>query len=112
MNDAPPVGHALADINRKILADGESLPLVRLKDGSQVQTGTVATLLHNIALYNSGARGDVERELEAAVPTVAKVGLFELFTPEQWIAGSNPGRSRVGEMARAWLASNAAKPSA
>jgi hypothetical protein len=51
----------LRDINQKILAAGESLPAVQLKDGSRVQTGTVATMLHNVALYNTGARGDVER---------------------------------------------------
>ena len=47
----------LAAINQKILADGESLPLVQLKDGSKVQTGTVATMLRNIELYNAGERG-------------------------------------------------------
>ena len=94
----------LAAINRKILADGESLPLVQLKDGSKVQTGTVATMLRNIALYNAGERGDIERQLEAAIPTVAKVGLFELFPPEEWMAGDNPGRRLVGRLAARYLA--------
>ena len=97
-------GRDLADINQKIVAAGQSLPRVTLKDGSQVQTGTVATLLHNIELYNNGERGQVEEELAAAVPTVAKVGLFDLFPPDQWIAGANPGRRLVGELARTWLA--------
>jgi hypothetical protein len=88
----------------KIFAEGESLPLVQLKDGSKVQTGTVATMLRNIALYNAGERGDVERELEAAIPTVAKVGLFDLFPPEEWIAGSNAGRRLVGMLAARHLA--------
>lgn len=90
----------LASINQKILADGETLPLVQLKDGSKVQTGTVATMLRNIELYNAGARGAIEQELAAAVPTVIKVGLFDLFPPEEWIAGDNPGRSFVGQLAK------------
>lgn len=94
----------LAAINRKILADGESLPLVQLKDGSKVQTGTVATMLRNIELYNAGERGDIEQQLAAAIPTVAKVGLFDLFPPEEWIAGNNPGRRRVGRLAAQYLA--------
>jgi len=93
----------LGAINQKILAAGESLPAVCLKDGSTVQTGTVATMLHNVALYNAGARGEVERELELAVPTLIKVGLFALFPPQEWIDGSNPGRRFVGEKAREML---------
>jgi hypothetical protein len=91
-------------INQKILAPGESLPSVLLKDGSKVQTGTVATMLHNVSLYNAGERGHVEHELELAIPTLIKVGLFDLFTPQEWIAGSNPGRSFIGQKALAYLA--------
>jgi len=94
----------LGSINRKIVADGENLPAVTLKDGSRVQTGTVATMLHNIALYNAGERGEIERELESSVPTLVKVGLFELFAAEEWIKGSNAGRAFVGEHAKAYLA--------
>ncbi len=93
----------LKNINQKILADGESLPAVTLKDGSRVQTGMVATMLHNIREYDAGARGEVERELELAIPTLFKVGLFDLFQPEEWIAGSSPGRRFVGERAIAYL---------
>lgn len=94
----------LAAVNQKILADGESLPAVTLKDGSKVQTGTVATMLVNVGLYNAGARGEVERELELSIPTLFKVGLFDLFGPEDWIAGGNPGRRFVGQKAQAYLA--------
>jgi hypothetical protein len=94
----------LATINQKILADGESLPMVQLKDGSKVQTGTVATMLRNIELYNAGERGDIEQQLEAAIPTVVKVGLFDLFPPEEWIACDNPGRRLVGTLAARYLA--------
>lgn len=44
-----------------------------------MQTGTVATMLHNIQLYNSGERGAIEDELILAIPTLFKVGLFDLF---------------------------------
>ncbi len=100
MSDSIAHSQALAKINQKLLADGESLPAVALKDGTRVQTGTVATMLHNIALYNSGARGSIEEELKLAVPTLIKVGLFDLFPPEDWIAGTNPGRRIVGEEAQ------------
>lgn len=96
----------LASINHKIVSDGETLPTVQLKDGSRVQTGTVAAMLHNIALYNAGERGQVERELELAVPTLIKVGLFELFAPDEWIDGSNPGRELVGRYAKQYLANH------
>ena len=56
-----------------------------LKDGSQVQTGTVATMLHNIELYNAGQRGQIEEELKIAIPTLVKVGLFDLFEVDEWI---------------------------
>ncbi|MBT2774281.1 hypothetical protein J7J47_18810 [Halomonas sp. ISL-60] len=93
----------LAEANQKIVSEGQVLPSVQLKDGSKVQTGTVATMLHNIKLYNSGERGQVEKELELAVPTLIKVGLFELFAPDDWINGSNPGRRFVGELAKNYL---------
>ena len=93
----------LGRVNQKI-TDGEAtLPAVTLKDGSLVQTGTVATMLYNIALYNTGERGAVEQELKLAIPTLFKVGLFELFPPQQWIDGDNPGRSFVGIHAQAYL---------
>lgn len=94
----------LAAVNQKVVSGGEVLPSVHLKDGSKVQTGTVATMLYNINLYNAGERGQVEKELELAVPTLVKVGLFDLFPIEDWIAGNNPGRRFVGECAKAYLA--------
>ena len=104
-HNAPKNTEQLASINQKILAQGESLPSVTLRDGSRVQTGTVATMLVNISLYNQGSRGEVERELELSVPTLFKVGLFDLFPVDDWINGSNPGRRFVGEKAREYLAS-------
>lgn len=93
----------LSEINQKVLQEGEVLPQVTLKDGSRVQTGTVATMLHNINLYNAGVRGTVEDELILAVPTLFKVGMFDLFSVEEWIYGSNAGRKFVGEKAKEFL---------
>jgi hypothetical protein len=90
---------ALNQINKKIVAQGEILPTVKLKDGSTVQTGTVATMLFNIKQYDSGVRGDVERELALSIPTLFKVGLFDLFSPEEWINGQSRGRQLVGKLA-------------
>jgi len=95
--------NALAHINQQILAPGETLPQVTLKDGSRVQTGTVATLLHNVSRYNDGVRGEIERELALAVPTLHRVGLFDLFPPQEWMHGDNPGRRLVGELAQAYF---------
>jgi hypothetical protein len=103
LRDAPENTERLGSVNSKILASGETLPIVQLADGSRVQTGTVATMLHNVELYNRGTRGEIERELELAVPTLIKVGIFELFSPEEWISGDNPGRRLVGETAKAYL---------
>ncbi|MDH4559107.1 hypothetical protein E8F11_28740 [Pseudomonas sp. BN417] len=100
MTDSNP---ELASVNSRILAEGECLPAVTLKDGSRVQTGTVAAMLQNVARYNRGERGEVERALELAVPTLVKVGLFELFSPQEWAAGDNPGRRFVGLKAQAFL---------
>ena len=99
MNDLVQNTEQLSEINRKIVAEGEVLPKIKLKDGSVAQTGTVATMLYNIERYNRGERGAVEEELRLAIPTLFKVGLFDLFSVEEWIAGNNPGRKLVGELA-------------
>lgn len=110
---------ALANINRSTVAPGEVLPVVTLADGTRVQTGTVATLLRNIATYDrlvaDGAAGgsgggaddgdleDLESRLAAAVPTLLHIGMFDLFSPEEWLTGTSPGRRWVGEVAQARL---------
>ncbi|MDC5271321.1 hypothetical protein OIN82_08930 [Acinetobacter baumannii] len=93
----------LSVINQKVVGEGEVLPQVVLKDGSQVQTGTIATMLHNIELYNAGQRGQIEEELKIAIPTLIKVGLFDLFEVDEWIKGTNAGRTFVGMHAKAYL---------
>ena len=102
----PRYSDELKNINQKILAEGEVPPTVTLKDGSRVQTGTVATMLCNIKLYDEGARGAVERELELAIPTLIKVGLFDLFNPEEWMTGSSPGRRFLGQKALKYFDAN------
>lgn len=93
----------LADINHQVVKTGEHLPAVTLKDGTVVQTGTVATMLYNIGRYNLGARGAVEEELKVAIPTLVKIGLFELFSLEEWLQGQNQGRHFVAQCAKAYL---------
>lgn len=103
---------ALADINRTVVAAGETLPVVILADGSRVQTGTVATLLRTIADYDAaviaGAGGaaleTLESRLAAAVPTLLHIGLFDLFPPAEWQGGASAGRRWVGEVAAARMA--------
>lgn len=53
----------LAGINKKVLSENEALPVVRLKDNTLVQTGTVAVMLHN-----QGEWDKIEDELILAIP--------------------------------------------
>ncbi|AOA59162.1 DUF7709 family protein [Acinetobacter larvae] len=99
----------LSHINQKVVKEGQVLATVELKDGSRVQTGTVATMLMNIQLYNQGQRGEVEHELTMAIPTLVKVGLFDLFSVPEWIQGDNPGRRFVGLQAQKYLLNAAAQ---
>ena len=93
----------LARVNQKIHAASDTLPHATLPDDGQLQS-TLAALLHNVAQYNAGARGEVEQALEQAVPTLVKVGLIGLFSPAEWCSGNNPGRQFVGLKAQAYLA--------
>ncbi len=93
------------------VADGASLPAIRLKDDSSVQTGTVATILKNIERFNNSQNeeGDeARRELERCVPVLIRVGLFDLFVPDEWINNNgqreNPGRQFVDQLAKQYLA--------
>ncbi|CAF1066469.1 unnamed protein product [Adineta steineri] len=97
----------IAIMNAKILkiVGGATLPNVQLEDGSYVQTGTVAAMLKNVARYNAGERGVVEVELERCIPTVARVGLFALFSVDEWLnTTTNPGRKFIGEKAQQFFA--------
>ena len=66
-------------------------------------------MLHNIKLYDGGDRGSIERELELAIPTLVKLGLFDLFSPAEWTSGSSAGRKFVGQKAAEYLNSNKLK---
>ena len=102
MDEIDPLNtRSLASVSQKAVAPGEVLPAVRLQDGTLVQTGTVAAMLKNVQASNAGARGEVERDLLLAVPTLIKLGLFELFPVEDWLTGVNPGRRFLGLAAMA-----------
>ncbi|RAL15342.1 uncharacterized protein BO97DRAFT_468289 [Aspergillus homomorphus CBS 101889] len=94
----------LAALNSSTL--GTVMPEVSLPDGTRVQTGTVGALLLNIKAYNQAHASDNQGQmrslrsaLQAAIPLLTKVGMFELFPPEDWIRGDNEGRQMVGRMA-------------
>ena len=90
----------LQNASNRLAAEGHSFPQVRLQDGTVVQTGTVAALIQNIARYAAGERGTVEDEMRAAIPTVHRAGLFNVFPPEDWASATNPGRAFVGQEAK------------
>ncbi|KAI1379615.1 hypothetical protein F4677DRAFT_442590 [Hypoxylon crocopeplum] len=96
-------GSKLAALNSSTL--GVKMPEITLPDGSKVQTGTVGALLVNIRTYNEAHRtGDNDKmaqlaeSMRATLPLLDKVGLFDLFGPEEWIRGDNEGRKAVGKM--------------
>ena len=92
----------LARVNQKIHATGDAHQRADLHDDSHLHT--VTTLLRNVALYNAGARGEVEKELEQAIPSLLEIGLIGLFSPEEWCSGTNLGRQFVGLKAQVYLA--------
>jgi hypothetical protein len=67
-----------------------------------------STLLVNIRTYNEAhaaqdatRMAQLEADIGSALPLLRKVGLFELFPPEQWMQGSNEGRKLIGKLALA-----------
>lgn len=101
----------LANTNSTTL--GANMPVITLGNGKKVQTGTIGALLVNIKTYDElvASKGgdateteekikELEDRFRAAMPLLKMVGFLDLFTPEEWIAGSrSPGRRRVGELA-------------
>ena len=77
-----------------------------LRTAPRFQTGTVGALLHNIRLYDALPedatikREELEKNLELAIPTLANVGFFGLFGPDEWLAGSSKRRRYVGQKAK------------
>lgn len=94
----------LAKTNQKILSSDSSFPIVTLVSGQRVPTGTVATLLYNIRLYDrivaeNGSEEEKEqlsKEIESAVPILGNLGFFDLFSTDEWAAGKSKGRILVG----------------
>ncbi|KAI0172176.1 hypothetical protein GGR52DRAFT_573318 [Hypoxylon sp. FL1284] len=93
----------LASLNSATL--GAEMPQITLPDGSKVQTGTMGALLINIRAYNEAHKAQdkdkmvlLETAMRASVPLLDKVGMFDLFGPEDWIRGDNEGRRAVGKM--------------
>ncbi|OTA99781.1 hypothetical protein M426DRAFT_324851 [Hypoxylon sp. CI-4A] len=93
----------LAALNSATL--GAQMPQITLADGSKVQTGTVGAMLINIRAYNAAQKAGeldklppLEEALRVTLPLLDKVGMFELFKPEEWINGDNNGRALVGRM--------------
>ncbi|KAI1364582.1 hypothetical protein F5Y08DRAFT_204715 [Xylaria arbuscula] len=102
-------GRALSDLNSATL--GAKFPEITLPDGTKVQTGTVGALLVNIRSYNTAyAAGDTAQiqalrtSFEASLPLLDRVGLFDLFTPDEWVQGQNEGRKVVGQLYQAFKA--------
>ena len=97
---------ALADVNARTL--GTDFPEVTLPSGAKIQTGSAAAMLQNIRTYDGlklkGGSAEDEKQLEeaikAALPALQKVGMFDLFRPEEWMAGSSEGRKLVGRLAK------------
>ncbi|KAI1098892.1 hypothetical protein F4804DRAFT_345959 [Jackrogersella minutella] len=103
MADNIDYGSKLAALNSATL--GTEMPQITLPDGSKVQTGTVGALLINIRVYNEAHKiGDKQKmevlseAMRATLPLLHKVGMFDLFQPEEWIQGNNEGRKAVGKM--------------
>jgi len=107
---------------------GENLPLVTLRDGQKVQTGTAARLILSIQDYNSlvernhcqsqnfpseigSSNSEVESkkqellvEMESAIEPLMRVGLLQIFSTEEWIGdGSNEGRAAFGRLYKSRL---------
>jgi hypothetical protein len=67
---------------------------------------TARALLVNIKAYDEGneeRRAELEPAIKSAIPTLVNVGMFDLFTPQEWASESSPGRTLVGKLARSYL---------
>jgi hypothetical protein len=93
----------LQEINNKTLGTtAGSFPVVTLPNGDTIPTGTVGALLVNVKAYDAGdedERKELEIAIRATVPVLKKVGMFDLFTPDEWQQGGSAGRALVGRLA-------------
>lgn len=74
-----------------------------LASGEKVQTGTMATLMHNIKLYGAETtteeeKAQLEKETEIAIPLLSKLSMFKPFGVGEWKAGGKDGPLREGKM--------------
>ncbi len=108
MSREPTTQESLQAINNKTLGTSAgSFPVVKLPSGETIPTGTVGALLVNIRAYDAaaaagdaGAQDTLEAAIRAAVPVLHKVGMFDLFGPDEWASETSRGRSLVGEIAK------------
>ncbi len=108
MSPASTPQESLQAINNKTLGTSDgAFPVVTLPSGEKVPTGTVGALLVNIRAYDAAAAaGDTAAQdtlaaaIRAAVPVLHKVGMFDLFSPNEWASQTSRGRSLVGEIAK------------
>ncbi|KAJ6002798.1 hypothetical protein N7451_005345 [Penicillium sp. IBT 35674x] len=98
---------ALQETNNKTLGTAAgTFPVITLPDGRKVPTGTVGALLVNIKAYDEGdetIKAELEPAIQSAIPTLHKVGMFDLFAPEEWISSRSLGRSLVGRLAHDYI---------
>lgn len=77
---------------------------MKLENGNIVKAGTVATTLHCIDMYNKGDRSiSIIDKINESIPILINAGLFDLFTPNEWINCENQGRKYVGLKAKEYL---------
>ena len=91
----------------------DAFPIVTLPSGQKIPTGTIGTLLYNIRLYDDlksksepsedeqAELSKLETKMRATIPILEKVGMFGLFSPEEWSAEGekSEGRKFVGKCA-------------
>ncbi|KAJ5813980.1 uncharacterized protein N7503_000730 [Penicillium pulvis] len=98
---------ALQETNNKTLGTAAgTFPVITLPDGRKVPTGTVGALLVNIKAYDEGdetIKAELEPAIQSAIPTLHKVGMFDLFAPEEWTSSRSLGRSLVGRLAHDYI---------
>ncbi|KAK8246093.1 hypothetical protein IWZ00DRAFT_511800 [Phyllosticta capitalensis] len=104
-------------VNNKLLPPGQSFHVITLSSGERVPTGTVAAFLYNLKAYDETADAAAAGRLEAEVaqekmaaiqdemrlslPLLRKLGMFELFSVEEWGSGTaKAGRRFVAKEAR------------
>ena len=94
---------SLQEMNQKIVPPGQTFQPVTLPNDTKIRTGTVATLLHNIRVYDQSSdeaeETKLEREMKAAILLLKRLGMFDLFTLEEWQHGNSAGKRFVGEQA-------------